>query len=349
MKLASHDAARLMSSPVRACRVQWIAVLLFGCLVFGEERAKKVQHEDDHVVDKFAEDLQDMSTGSGDSGICFINMDTNHDGIVDKSEYCVFHRKPLKHVRMQSCSMKIAVEASDRLRGQMFDRLDRDHNGLVSQKEWHRIFGKAGHNPEEDMHKEQEFGHLVSESGSLQERLKNSGRLLHLLHTHADQERAFWLADFDRSKTISLTEFKAFMAKPHEEHEEETKAHLKRRAQESQDSHLAFREQFLRADGKMSPDKDEVDSNVGAASDGTIPHYGRRPAEPQQEQRDLFATRQREIEERMMRAHDSVRSLRNRQLERTFDQLDQNDDHVICEDEWYSAISSASKANEAVV
>jgi len=55
-----------------------------------------------------------------------------------------------------------------------------------------------------------------------------------------------------------------------------------------------------------------------------------------------FAARQKEIEDRMVQAKDRMRSLRARQVERTFKHYDRDRDGKITADEWHTAIKKSS-------
>ena len=71
------------------------------------------------------------------------SADANGDGAVDRSEYLAFFRAPMERLRLKDHErLKSALEASDRMRGNIFQRLDRDSDARLSRDEWDRVFTK---------------------------------------------------------------------------------------------------------------------------------------------------------------------------------------------------------------
>jgi len=314
-----------------------------------------VRSADERVWSQTAEDLDDMRRERRKRSIDerqekhFDEADTNKDGVLSVEEYRTFYRKPLERLEDGESKRK-AIEASDRMRGEVFERLDKDHNGALAKGEWDKVFSKQRAKLNHD---DGAFEAMMEDEaeayspGRIQKRLRKDGRLLHLLRTDAQRDSAFAEADADQDKTISLDELQAYMAKPHVDMEREQ---VERSAQRDA-------ERKTRYETRKQEHLGELESDITTAHDETK-HHERSEAEStmrksldehtakmEQARQDFdakFAARQKEIEDRMVQAKDRMRSLRARQVERTFKHYDRDRDGKITADEWHTAIKKSS-------
>jgi len=98
----------------------------------------------DEIIDGLADDVHDWSRDP--RALDFTSADANGDGAVDRSEYLAFFRAPMERLRLKDHErLKSALEASDRMRGNIFQRLDRDSDARLSRDEWDRVFISPAH------------------------------------------------------------------------------------------------------------------------------------------------------------------------------------------------------------
>jgi hypothetical protein len=196
-------------------------------------------HTEDHEELDEAEEMFDMRRRGPRArkrhGSQFEQGDTNRDGVLDVEEYKAIYRNPLERLQETDAKYK-AIEASDRMKGETFPKIDTDSNGVISRGEWDSLMKESedkGEGPDPDMMEEHKI------INGLQKRLRSDKRLLHELKTHPEREEAFTGADADGDNAISLEEFQSYMVKPHDDMEKEAEAAkmrrtAKRKAQTSQ-------------------------------------------------------------------------------------------------------------------
>lgn len=287
----------------------------------------------DEVIDGLADDVHDWSRDP--RALDFTSADANGDGAVDRSEYLAFFRAPMERLRLKNQErLKSALEASDRMRGDIFQRLDRDSDARLSRDEWDRVFIAPAHGGRPGG-----AGDAGSHSDSIQERLRKDGRLLHLLATAEAQDMAFQKADADRSGALTLAELQVFMAAPHDEMEREEDDFRRRRTEKQRALHDARRNTTraaLEAGGLGGARASAMATGQGAAETRAA-HEG-APDLGVEASRGSMA-REREIDARMAAARRRIRHARARQVERTFTNLDADADGLLTLHEWRAGLS----------
>jgi len=268
----------------------------------------------------------------------FDQADANKDGVLSLDEYRAVFRKPLERMT-QSEGIQSALEASDRMRGDIFGRLDKDKNGVLARGEWDTVFAKDEKRKSKSgsMHDDlmEEDGHQSARG--VQERLRKDGRLLHLLGTEGERDKAFTEADQDKTKSLTLDELQTYMAKPHDEMEKEQHdKRLKRNddAKTRHDQHGKERSRKSREEGG----KGKARAHNPEISD-KIDEHKKRMDQARSEFEKKFEERQKEIDERMTGARTRIRDLRKRQVERLFKSYDKDADGSVTLEEWHAALS----------
>ena len=291
----------------------------------------------DEVIDGLADDVHDWSRDP--RALDFTSADANGDGAVDRSEYLAFFRAPMERLRLKDHErLKSALEASDRMRGNIFQRLDRDSDARLSRDEWDRVFISPAHGGRPGG-----AGDAGSHSDSIQERLRKDGRLLHLLTTAEAQDMAFQEADTDRSGALMLAELQVFMAAPHDEMEREEDDSRRRRTENQRALHDARRNTTRAALEVLQEERGLAGAMAGAlparqgAADTRAAQEG--APDPGAEASRGSRAREREIDARMAAARRRIRHARARQVERTFTNLDADADGLLSLHEWRAGLS----------
>lgn len=259
-------------------------------------------------------DLDEMDGDMKQSHMrAFETADTSGDGKLDKEEYKAFHRRALERMDTSSPGIAKAIESSDRMRGDMFDRLDKDKDGMLTGAEWNSIYdreklprGMPGMEDEdfEDMH-------------DLRSRMPKGamGHMPHLLETDDDKAKAFAEADANKDGSVSADELQAYMFKPHEEAEKERK--------ERMDTREAKRKDRSKRNPKEKGDFEGLEGQAGAERSERMKEFDKR-----------FEERKKEVEERMSQAKERLSGVRVKQAERMFKRYDANADGKITNEEW---------------
>lgn len=267
--------------------------------------------------------------------------DTNKDGAIDLEEYRAYHRKPMERMK-HSTSMQTAIEASDRMRADVFKRLDLDKDEKLSRAEWdiHTHIRKKD-DLEGGRASAQKYKHHRSKT-SMKERMRRHGSLLHELRTQEERDAAFKKADADGSGTLSLEELAKFMAAPYEEEEKEREAERAEHVKSIQERD----QEKVRQRSKLQ--EEAVAEELGEAGKGDVPgmkdmkerfdEHARRMATARKDHDERFAQRKTEIEERMGQARKRMSDMRFRQAERTLKRYDADRDGNISSEEWHMSL-----------
>jgi len=117
-------------------------------------------HAEDHEELDEAEEMFDMRRRGPRArkrhGSQFEQGDTNRDGVLDVEEYKAIYRNPLERLQETDAKYK-AIEASDRMKGGTFPKIDTDGNGVISRGEWDSLMKESedkGEGPDPDMMEE---------------------------------------------------------------------------------------------------------------------------------------------------------------------------------------------------
>jgi len=238
----------------------------------------------------------------------FIRADEDANGSLSKEEYKAFFRTPLEKMKTVS---KQAVEASDKIRGDIFDRLDGDHDGQLTRDEWH-----GGHKNRGVRSRREHHGPGADMEASLRSRSPFRG-------TPEDKAKAFLEADVDQSKTLSPEEFTNYMVDAvHPRHKREDKANLNGEARSF--SHARAQMRSVEQEARLKDHEDRhhlkqverytgVFKNFDADNDGALTQdefvNGMAPGARGKAQRkgDTPSDRHKYIEEARARAEESRR------------------------------------------
>jgi len=263
--------------------------------------------------------------------------------VLDVEEYKAIYRNPLERLQETDAKYK-AIEASDRMKGETFPKIDTDSNGVISRGEWDSLMKESedkGEGPDPDMMEEHKI------INGLQKRLRSDKRLLHELKTHPEREEAFTGADADGDNAISLEEFQSYMVKPHDDMEKEAEAAkmrrtAKRKEKEAKEKEKREKEKVERETrrSKKRP-KDEFDEDEPTADanpEDLGPEFAEHVKNMERHRSDLeerFRKREAEMNERVAESKKRIRNLRVRAWERTFLHYDHNRDGKIDNKEWH--------------